>query len=186
MINTSIRATSYPDHLTGSATHGSANPSWAARSMEKADPDRSRKVRGDLRGPADPVQQIRHPAQGVADPEQAADQRRDPGQGPPLIGGPVGPLLRGRAPVQLVGEPVELGVAELAHRPARAAGGQRRRARRRSRPAATRGPTSGSPATARRSRPSEAAARTSRWPATAPAPARLVPEPSGRHHRHTS
>ena len=40
----------------------------------------------DLRGPADPMQQIRHLAQGVVDPEQAADQRRHPGQGPPLIG----------------------------------------------------------------------------------------------------
>jgi hypothetical protein len=51
---------------------------------------------------------------------------------------------------------------------------------------ATRGPTSGSPAVAWRSRPREASVRTARWPATAPAPARLVPERSGRHHRHIS
>ena len=57
---------------------------------------------------------------------------------------------------------------------------------RRSRPAATRGPTSGSPAGVRRSRPSAAAARAAPRPATAPAPAPLVPEPSARHHRHTS
>ena len=93
------------------------------------------------------------PRAGCRDPEQAVDQRGDPGQGPPLIG-PVGPVLGGRAPVQLVGEPVELGVGQFAHRPARAAGGQRRRCPRRSKPAATRGPTWCSPAAARRSCPS--------------------------------
>ena len=41
-------------------------------------------VDGDLRGVADAVQQVRGAAQGVADVEQPAYQRGDPGQGPPL------------------------------------------------------------------------------------------------------
>jgi len=55
-------------------------------------------VHRDLRGPADPVQQVGRPAQGVADPEQAVDQRHDPGQGPPLVTGPIGPDLGGAGP----------------------------------------------------------------------------------------
>ena len=42
-------------------------------------------VHGYLRGEADPVQQVRRAAQRVADVEQPPDQRRDPGQRPPLV-----------------------------------------------------------------------------------------------------
>ena len=47
-----------------------------------------RPVNRDLGRVADPVQQERHPAQRVRDPEQAGGQRRGAGQGPPLVLGP--------------------------------------------------------------------------------------------------
>jgi hypothetical protein len=62
-----------------------------------------------LRGPADAVQQIRHPARGVGHPEQPPDQDRDPVQGPTLID----PAMRGGATVELGDQPGELGSSSM-------------------------------------------------------------------------
>ena len=103
------------------STRPGAGPSSYPRPLLRPPPrDRllvafDRPVRGHLRRPAQPVQQIRHPTRGVPVAEQAMDQLRDPGKGPPLV---LHPAVRGRASLQLDLQTFRLAVAELTRKAA--------------------------------------------------------------------
>ena len=151
-----------------------ARPRWRPRHVRSP-------AASDLRAPADAVQQVGHPARGVGHPKQPPDQHGDPVQGPTLID----PAVRGRTMIELGDQPFELGIIQLALRPTPRRETPTPPGPRRSRPAATRGPTSGSPATGRRSQSRPRPARTCPRPAHVPVPGRRVPERSGHHHLRT-
>ena len=106
---------------------------------------------GEGRTQLDAVVPRRTPVGGVRDGEQAVDQRRDPGQGPPLITRLAGPLLAAGPLPSSSASRSSRASRSLPPHPARAVGGQRRApvggpVRRHA------GSTSCSPAVARRSR----------------------------------
>ena len=67
-------------------------------------------MRGDLRAEPHPVRQVRRAPQRVAHMEQPPDQRRDPGQRPPLVLIPTG---RRRARIQRGPQPGQLPLTQL-------------------------------------------------------------------------
>jgi hypothetical protein len=77
-----------------------------------------RPMRHNLESKPQTEQQIRHSPQCVVHPEQPGDQRRDPGQRPPLVLVPAA-VTCGRDSIQRRAEPGQLVLVQLAGTPAR-------------------------------------------------------------------
>ena len=129
-------------------------------------------VRRDLRSEPETVQQVRHSPQRVRHAEQPGDQRRDPGQRPPLI---LVPAAGGRVGIQCCAQPGQLVPVQLADAPRQALWKPAPPRRRPARRAATGTPTWRSPATTGRSASCPRPARTSPRPRAAPALGGTVP-----------